>query len=387
MTNPNDMTVLIVDDHETMCRSIQRMMVVVGYGKKFFYAFNGEEALTLLHSQPIELILLDYNMPGMTGAEVLTQIRDDRELRDLPVLMVTGQAFGDYVAEAAESEIDAYLLKPMSIKLLEEKISMVVQNANNPSPMVQHLKKAKNFDEKGDIDGAIKETELAVKEDPRSSRPIRDLGYYYLKKNDLKNAEKWLLKAVKLNDLDVFAFHHLGELYIKLKELQKAQHYFEKAMRISPRHLSRGIQFGKTLVQMKMTKRAITVFEEALNLSGSTPELREEIADFCIEAGVNGYATKLLESILREQPHRKDLFFKLGKTLEASGDSNKAVGYLVKAAQVDKKNDQIKIHLAKNYLKLKKPVWADKALKEVLKVNPDHEEAQGLLKQCLQQGG
>jgi CheY-like chemotaxis protein len=387
MTELNVMTVLIVDDHETMCRSIQKMMNVSGYGKKFFYANNGEEALAILHSKPIELILLDYNMPGMTGAEVLSHIRDDRELRDLPVLMVTGQAYGDYVAEAAESEIDAYLLKPLSIKLLEEKISIVVQNANNPPPMVQHLKVAKNLDENGDIDGAIKETEQAVKEDPGSSRPIRDLGYYYLKNNDLKNAEKWLLKAVKLNDLDVFAFHHLGELYLKLKKIQKAQHYFEKAMRISPRHLSRGIQFGKTLVQMKMTKRAITVFDEALSLTGSTPELWEEITDFCIEAGVNGYATKLLESILREQPHRKDLFFKLGKALEASGDSNKAVNYLVKAAQVDKKNDQIKIHLAKNYLNLKKPVWADKALKQVLKVNPDHEEARELLKKCLRSAG
>lgn len=382
MIDIQKMTVLVVDDMISMCRSIQAMMRVIGYGRNFFLAHNGKEALDILKKEPIDLILLDYNMPGMSGAEALNHIREDRDLRDLPVLMVTAHAYGDYVAEAAESEIDAYLLKPLTVKVLQEKISLVVEKANNPPPMVDHLKKAMGFEDDGDIDAAVEEVKLAMEADPHSSRPIRELGYYCFKKNDLKEAEMWLLKAAEMNYLDVFAFHYLGELYLKVNNIEKAQHYFEKAMRISPRHLSRGINFGKTLVQRKMITRAIQVFDEALKLSKSIIELKEEIADFCTEEGAGEYAVKLLESIIKERPNRTDLFFKLGRALENSGNIKKAVSYLVKAAGMDKKNVEIKIHLAKDYLTLGKPIFAEKVLKEILKANAKHKLAKELLKQC-----
>lgn len=383
MIDIHEMTVLIVDDMITMCKSIQNMMRVIGYGRNFLFAYNGKEALKILQKEPIDVVLLDYNMPVVNGAEALSHIREDRNLRDLPVIMVTAHAYQDYVAEAAESEIDAYILKPLTIKLLEEKISLVVEKANNPPPMVYHLKRALNFEDEGDIDRAIKEAKLAMKADPHSSRPIRDLGYYYYKNNDLKEAEKWLLKAAEMNYMDVFAFHYLGELYLKLNDIEKAHQYFEKAMKISPRHLSRGIHFAKTLVQRKMIIRAIQVFDEVLKLSGSTIELREEIADFCADAGANQYAAKLLESILREKPDRTDLFFKLGETLENLDEIKKAVAYLVKASGIDKENIEIKIHLAKDYLSLGKPIFAEKTLKKILKINPNHKEAKELLRKCV----
>ena len=182
--------------------------------------------------------------------------------------------------------------------------------------------------------------------------------------------------------MDVLTFYYLGELYLKVNDIEKAQYCFEKAMRISPRHLSRWINFGKTLVQMKMITRAIEVFDKALKLSGSALELREEIADFCIEEGASEYAAKLVESIIRGKANRTDLFFKLGKALENSGDIKKAVTYLVRADGIDKENIEIKIHLAKDYLTLGKLIFAEKILKGALKISPDDLLAKELLKQC-----
>jgi len=136
-----EMTVLIVDDAITMCESINNLMKRLGYGKEFFYANNGKDALKILRKEPIDFIMLDYHMPGMSGAEVLSEIRGDRDLRDLPVIMITGEVYRDYVAEAAESEIDAYILKPLNIKVLDQKVSFIVEKANNPPPMIYHLKK------------------------------------------------------------------------------------------------------------------------------------------------------------------------------------------------------------------------------------------------------
>ena len=202
MIHIREMRVMIADDAPPMCKSIHNMMKVIRYGSEFLFAYNGEEVIDNLQKNPVDLLLLDYNMPVMNGAETLSNIRSDRKLRDLPVIMITAEAYTDYVAEVGESEIDAYILKPVTIKLLQEKISYVVEKANDPPPMVYHLKRARVFEEKGEIDAAIREAEMAMEANPNVTRPIRELGYFYFKKNDLKGAEKWLLKAASMNYLD-----------------------------------------------------------------------------------------------------------------------------------------------------------------------------------------
>ena len=383
MIDIKEMTVLITDDIPNMVATIYSVMKVLNYGKRFMTANNGEEAWQILKKEPIDLAILDYNMPIMTGAELLSRIREDRDLKDLPVVMVTAYAQREFVAEAAESEIDAYILKPVTVKVLGDKVLGVIKNANKPPPMVYHLQKARRFEEDGDIDAAIGEARLAMEANPKSSRPLREIGYYYFKKDDLKEAEKWLLKAAQMNSLDVFAFHYLGELYLKRDEIEEASKYFDKAMTISPRHLTRGINFGKILVQRQEFEKAVKVFDKAISLSENALELREEIADFCIEQGAKEYGAKLLESILRADPTRKDLLFKLGVALEETGKHSKALTYLTRAEKEDRDNPDIKVHLARVYLTLGRPIRAEKALKEVLKVDPKNKKAMELLKECV----
>jgi len=383
MIDLNEMTVLIVEDIITMCKSMHRMMNTIGYGDQFFYAHNGREALRILRKEPIDLVLMDYNMPEMQGGEALSIIRNDRVLRDIPVIMITGQAYQDYVAEAAESYVDALILKPLTIKLLENKVADVVAKANDPPPIVAHLKRARDFEDKGELDMAIGEARQAMELDPDSSRAIRELGHFYLKKDDLKEAEKWLLQAARMNHLDVIAFHNLGELYLKQDKIDEAHHYFEKAIEISPRHLDRAISFGKTLVQRKMIPRAIKVFTQAFQFSKDPLVLQEEVADFCFENGAGEYAASLLEELISRLPQRADLHFKLGKTWESLGDVKKALPYLIEAEKNDEANLEVKLHLAQDYVTLGKPIWAERALKRLLKLDPDHKEAQELLQSCV----
>lgn len=383
MIDSTKMSVLIVDDALSMCRSIQKMLKVIGYGEKYEFAIDGKDALNILRNSRIDLVLLDYNMPVMTGGELLSRIREDRKLKDIPVIMVTGQTYKDYVAEAAESEIDAYILKPLTIKLLEEKVSYVIDKVNNPPPMYKHLKNAAMCDERGDINGAIAEAERARAEKPKASRPVRELGYYYFKKNDVKKAEKLFLEAVEVNNLDVFAFHHLGSIYLKQNDIEKALYYLDKAMKISPRHVSRGIDFGKTLTYKNRLSEAEKVFDQALKFSGYDPILVEEVVDFCIDHGVYEYAAELLEATIKSKTKRWDLIVKLGKVYELLGNLEKAVHYFTKADGLDKGNIDIKLHIGRNYLAMGKPMWAEMALKEILDINENHSEAEKLLKMCL----
>jgi CheY-like chemotaxis protein len=385
MIDIHKMTVLIADDMPNMITTLRGMMKVLKYGKKFVSATNGKEAWRILkedRAEPIEMAIIDYNMPMMTGSELLTEIRADRELRDLPVVMVTAHANMEFVAEAAESEIDAYIIKPPTMKVLGDKVLSVVESAKSPPPMVYHLKEARRFADRGDMDEAIEQVRLAMDANPESSKPVHELGYFYFEKGDFEKAEKWLLKAAEMNPLDVSAFHHLGKLYVRLNNIEAASEYFEKAMAINPRDVTRAVFFGTTLLGKKMEKEAIRVFDKALSLSVDNRKLKEQIADLCIEKGVKEYAAKLIESIYRSDPNQKGLSLQLGVLYGELAQHSKALNYLASAEREDRNNLDIKLHLARSYLGLGKAIRAEKSLKEFLEAYPEHEEAKDLLKKC-----
>jgi len=294
MLDLHSMNVLIVDDMESMCKAIRSMLKILNVGGQIHYAYNGQEAWKLLKSDAqIDLAILDWNMPIMTGVELLGHIRDDRKLRDMPVVMVTAEANQEIVAEAAESEIDAYILKPVTVKSLEERIKSVIDKANNPPPMLMHLKNARILEEKGQLVEALKEAMQALDANPKSSRPIRELGHLYRKQGDIASAEKYYLRAARMNPMDVFAFHSLGDLALQRGDMDKAAQYYEQAVRISPRNLERGLNFGKVLLEKDMTAKAVKVFDKILDLADDPITVREEIAALCTSKGAYAYAIEL----------------------------------------------------------------------------------------------
>lgn len=383
MLEAQNLSVLIVDDMENMVKSVRGMLKVLKVGKSFHFANNGQQAWALLQKETVDLAIIDWNMPVMTGVELLGRIREDRDKRDMPVVMVTAEANREIVAEAAESDIDAYILKPLTVKSLGDKIQAVIENANNPPPVIQHLKNARALEESGDLDGAIAEGKLAMKAEPKSSRPIRELGFLYFKKDDLATAEKYFLTAAKMNQLDVFAFHQLGELYLRQDDIERAAKYFDKAMSISPRHVSRGIYFGKVLVKKGMVKRAIKVFDQAITLSDDPLSLSEEIGNLCLQTGIYNYTVKLFETILKSLPNRTDLMFKLGLAYEKMGEHRKALDYMVKVTLKEKENVSAHLHAAVNYMRIGQVLRADQSLQSVLRLDPDNEQAKELLKRNI----
>jgi len=377
------MNVLIVEDMENMFNSIRGILRLLKFGRKFMYARSGAEALQTMRTNSIDLVLLDNKMPGMSGLEVLEAIRQDRYMRETPVIMITALAEKEFITKAAESEIDAYILKPITVGLLKEKIPQVIEKANNPSPMFEHLKNAALRDEQGDLAGAIGEALLAMEANPRSSRPLREIGYYHFKCGDFGQAEDYLLRAARKNPIDVVAMTHLGELYLKQDKIDSALKFFTKAMDISPRHYERALSFGKTLILKQMAARAAPVFHRVFELAREPLAIKEDVAKFCLAAGAKEYAAKLLGQIVEQDTARHDLLFQLGLLFEEGGDIEGALIYFARAERLDAANMEIKLHLAKGYLAQGMVIRAERPLKAILKIKPDHREARTLLRTCV----
>ncbi len=318
MVKPGTMNILIVDDMENMCRSIRAMLKILKFGKSYTIAHNGRQAWKLLTDtqESYDFAFIDWNMPVMTGVELLGMIRKDKTLRDMPIIMITAEANMEIVAEVAESAIDAYLLKPLTVKSLGDKIKAALVKVYNPPPVIFHMKRARDLDEDGDPEQAMDELKLAIAADPESSKPIREMGILLYKKNDMKKAQRCFIEAATMNQLDVLAFHYLGEIYLKKNDINNASKFFEKAMEISPRHVERAIYFGKILASNGLAKKSKKVFNKAIGLANDPLTLQEEVVAFCMEQKMYDYCIKLYNNLLSNYVERVDLILNLSLACE-----------------------------------------------------------------------
>jgi len=124
-----NMKILIVDDFSTMRRIVKNLLNDLGYTHTT-EADDGKTAWPLLQAGEFDFVVTDWNMPGMTGIDLLKNIRADVRLSKLPVLMVTAEAQRDQIIEAAKSGVNGYIIKPFTAVTLKEKIDKIFQRVS-----------------------------------------------------------------------------------------------------------------------------------------------------------------------------------------------------------------------------------------------------------------
>jgi two-component system, chemotaxis family, chemotaxis protein CheY len=119
--------ILIVDDFATMRKVIRNLLKQSGY-ENVTEAEDGVAAMNVLKSTKIDFVISDWNMPNMTGIELLRAVRSDNELSTLPFLMVTAESLKDNVVEAVKAGVSNYIVKPFTAEVLGEKIDKILEN-------------------------------------------------------------------------------------------------------------------------------------------------------------------------------------------------------------------------------------------------------------------
>ncbi len=120
-----DLKVLVVDDFATMRKIIKNILSQLGF-KNIYEADDGTTALELLKKEKIDLIISDWNMPKMSGLELLKAVRSDPNLKDIIFIMVTAEAQKDNVIEAIKHGVNQYIVKPFTPETLKEKLEKVL---------------------------------------------------------------------------------------------------------------------------------------------------------------------------------------------------------------------------------------------------------------------
>lgn len=123
------MKILIVDDFSTMRRIIKNLLRDLGFTNTH-EADDGTTGLPMLKSGNYDFLVTDWNMPGMTGIDLLKAVRADQKLSKLPVLMVTAEAKRDQIVEAAQAGVNGYVVKPFTAAALKEKIERIFERVD-----------------------------------------------------------------------------------------------------------------------------------------------------------------------------------------------------------------------------------------------------------------
>lgn len=127
--------VLIVDDEHYMRKVIRSLLVAIGV-KNIYEANDGPSGLDAIRSITPDLVLLDFNMPGMSGADFVRAVRSPETfpLPHVPIIMLTGNSDRSLVVEAVRLGVNEYLLKPVSTQALQARVLSIV---TNPRKMIK----------------------------------------------------------------------------------------------------------------------------------------------------------------------------------------------------------------------------------------------------------
>jgi len=124
------MKILIVDDFSTMRRIIKNLLRDLGFNNTQ-EADDGQTAWPMLQTGNFDFLVTDWNMPIMTGIELLKKVRGDENLASLPVLLVTAEAKKEQIVEAAQAGVNGYVVKPFTAITLKEKIDKIFERIDS----------------------------------------------------------------------------------------------------------------------------------------------------------------------------------------------------------------------------------------------------------------
>jgi len=109
-------SVLYVEDESDVLANIG--LVLRDYFDRFFMASNAEEAFRIFQTEPVDVLLVDIELPGMNGLELIKKVRKTH--KNLPVVVISAYTKTDYLLESVELHLDKYIVKPLTSRKIHE---------------------------------------------------------------------------------------------------------------------------------------------------------------------------------------------------------------------------------------------------------------------------
>lgn len=363
--------VLVAEDLPGMRRTIRAMLKQIGLGN-VVEADDGDTAMRAVNTQEnCRFIILDWNMPRMSGIEVVREIRSKPKSQDIPILMITGEIGRAEVAQAGEAGVNGYIVKPFVAKTLEEKIMAIFSARANPPDHVKLLKAGEEFVLRGEYEKA-----LALFEEARELRESARIHVSIGETRELigqdDKAHESYDAAIELNPLYINAYLRSAALYQKQGNLDAALAAFKKVAEISPNNPSRHFSIGNILIQKGDMARAQEAFTLAVKQEAA---MASEIAEELMKSGKDDMAEHFFRTSLVKQGNNIHVYNRLGIALRRQGKWKEAVLEYEAAIKIDPRDAAIHFNLGKACMEGGQKERAYQAFRKALELDAGFTEA------------
>jgi two-component system chemotaxis response regulator CheY len=361
---------LVVDDLPPMREIIRSMLKSNGYSS-LHQAENGVEALRVIRSKPIDLVITDWNMPNMTGIELLKTIRGDVDLFSRSVLIVSDEVSLEKVLYAIEEGVNGFVTKPFSETELVKRLRHVLDLVANPPAIQQkvdqmrRLKLSHNYSEAlrlgleilasqnhpvvglmaceclyhlKDYDKAIQlisDTEEAA----RTSQHVSLLGKIFLSLGKRDDAVLYLEQAVRRNPVNDERKIDLAWAYFSTGNIGKAERLIDEVMQANPTDLNM-VAIGKLYLERGEVDKAAQYLDQTVNPIPETVHVFNDYAIALRRAERYEDSIKIYRKCLKINPDSDVLHYNLGFLCNFVGDYSGAKEALQNAIRLNPANEQ-----------------------------------------------
>lgn len=380
MPDPEDkkLLFLVVDDQFNVRRMVLNFLRTFGY-TRVVDAADGDKALERLQVGDVGFIISDWNMPNMSGLDLLRRVRADARISNLPFLMVTAEVVEQTVAEAIEESVDGYIVKPFQAKTLIDKVEAILDKRRAPEPFDLALRQGHEYLQAGRMEQAVAQFQIALDLKPNSPRGLLAMGEALEAQEKYKEALHFYQDAVAAGSRFVKAHDHLASLYRRMGEAEKAAQHLAKAAKISPLNPRRQLEMGKLLLDQGKTREGLKALNAARESSAKDATLASEVGEALLSAGLNEQAALAFKSAVDLDPKQVHIYNRLGIAYRRQKRFAEAIEEYQRALQVAPKDENLFYNLAVAHAEAGQRDLAVEALQEALSLRPDFDEAQSLL--------
>lgn len=372
--------VLTVDDHGSMRSLLKKMLLQMGCFGLIEEANDGEEAWGKLRTQSFDLVIADVNMPRLGGIGLLKRCRSESDLRDLPFLMISGDALPEIVASAGEWGAYDYIVKPFSFNILKSRIVAIMERWKSPEELL--FREAERLKEAGYAEEALDKVEEF--EESTSSLRTRWLnlkGECLIELDRIEEAAVAVEKALQQSDHYLAAYKSSALIHQRLGNIDKAIDALTKADNLSPTSSERKLTLARLLMKSGREEEGKKYLDKVLKMppSEETGTNRLKVAEVLLESGGFAEAEKLYLRALRENPEESEALNRLGIVFRRQGKFKEAEQYYQLALKNFPDNPAIHYNLGVLNATLQNKVKAVTYLRKALDLDPTFEPARKLL--------
>jgi two-component system, chemotaxis family, chemotaxis protein CheY len=367
---------LIVDDQEPIRRSLRNMLKENGYNEIEMVS-SAKLALEFLAKNEVEFVITDWNMPNMTGIELLKIIRTNPKISEMPILMISDETSMAKFAYAMEECVDGFQFKPFTLNEITAAIEKIKNQKANQSKLQQKINILTRYQLLKKYNKSLSLAQEFMKESnhPEILYIVCECLFY---KDDYSNAKKYL-KPLLANKPSSKILNLYGRICMAEGSNDEALKHLEKASEMNPLNLDRKIDVGNVYLELGMDDEANDVFDYVVQTNPTDLNL-VKMGKLLLSKGKVEKAGKLLQQTVDPIPESVSTFNTYAMHLRRIGSYEESIVQYKKCLKVFPDNPTLMFNLGRVYFEMGNIQKTKKVMHEVLEMAPDFEKAEKLLK-------